>query len=98
MKTIQDKRDAAAAMAQERAAENEAGMKLIAQHFSTPEGRKVFELLARRFGLLGPCFRVNDRGEVNAVRAGIRDGEANVLRFILECLAKSGANSINLPL
>ena len=74
------------------------GMRQSARHFSGPEGQEVFQLLCRRFGLLADRFQVSDRGEVNALKAGIREGETRPLLFILRCLKESGETSINLPL
>ena len=74
------------------------GIRAIARHFSTPEGREVFHLLCRKYGLLADRFQTNDRGEVNAVKAGIRDGEVRPLLFILRCMKESGETSITLPL
>jgi hypothetical protein len=98
MSHITDKQDAARAAAAARKKEDDEAAALIAKHFSTPEGRAVLELLCRRFGVLGRRFIANERGEVNAIKAGIRDGEASVILFIITCLAKSGEKSITLPL
>lgn len=70
----------------------------VADLFKTPQGKRVLTLLCRRFGVLGRRYRQNDRGEVNAIRAGINDGEAAVVLFILECLQASGEEEITLPL
>lgn len=74
------------------------GIRAIARHFSTPEGQEVFHLLCRRFGLLADRFQMNDRGEVNAVKAGIRDGQVRPLLFIIDCMKQNGETSITLPL
>ncbi len=81
-----------------RQAEDEKAMLDVADLFKTPQGKRVLALLCRRFGVLGRRFRKNDRGELNAIRAGINDGEAAVVLFILECLQASGEEEITLPL
>lgn len=98
MSHITDKQDAARVAATARKKEDDEATALVAKLFSTPEGAEVLELLCRRFGVLSRRFLPNERGEVNAIKAGIRDGEANAVLFIIACLAKNGVKTITLPL
>lgn len=98
MKTIAEKQAEARAAQDHRRAQDEADMKAIAKLFDSPEGQLVLELLMRRFGVLGMRFQTGDRGEVNAIRAGIKDGNAEVILFIIQCLKKAGKDTITFPI
>jgi len=98
MSQITDKQDAARLAAAERKKADAEAMRLIAKHFSSPEGKEVFDLLARRFGLLTDRFQANDRGDVSALKAALREGETRPILFILRCLREAGAPAITMPL
>lgn len=52
--------------------------------FTTDDGQKALAHLQARFDLTGRVFLPDSRGEVNALRGGIRDGERAVVRYILD--------------
>ena len=62
---------------------------LYADVFSTESGQEVLAHLAKRFDLLGRTFIAADRGDLNALRAAVRDGERAVVNHILT-LVKTG--------
>lgn len=98
MSAITDKQAAQKAEAVARKAAEDADKKAIAKLFSTPEGKHVLELLMRRFGVLAPRFVQGPNGEVNAIRAGIKDGRADVPLFILGCLKEAGETHVTFPI
>ena len=98
MSAITEKQEAQKAAAAAKKAEAEADIKAIAKLFSSPEGKHVLKLLMQRFGVLAPRFVQGPNGEVNAIRAGIRDGRADVPLFIIGCLKEAGETEISFPL
>ena len=70
---------------------------VFADVFSTESGREALAHLVKRFDLLGRVHVATDRGEVNAIRAGIRDGERAVVGHILK-LCRKGNPQYILPL
>lgn len=98
MKTIAEKQAVQRTRTEELRKRDEADMQAVAKLFSTEEGRYVLELLMRRFGVLGTRFDVNAKGELDAIRAGIRDGQTAVPLFIVQCLKKAGESSISFPI
>jgi len=95
---IKGQQEAAKAKALARKAAEEGDKMLIARHFSGPDGRKVLELLMRRFGVLGTRFVAGEDGKIDVVRAAVRDGRAQVPLFIISCLKEAGEEEVSLPL
>lgn len=62
---------------------------LYADVFAGEAGQEVLAHLAKRFDLLGRTFIAADRGDLNALRAAVRDGERAVVNHILN-LVKTG--------
>ena len=98
MKTLAERQAAQRARTEEIRKRDEEDMLAVAKLFATEEGRYVLELLMRRFGVLGSRFEVNGRGELDAIRAGIRDGQTAVPLFIIQCLKKAGESSVSFPI
>jgi ketosteroid isomerase-like protein len=86
MSIIGDKQAAAAVVQDQRAKERDRLAQQFAAVFSTDDGREVLALLAKRFDLLGRTFQATDRGDVNALRAAVRDGERAAIHFIFQSI------------
>lgn len=89
MDTLTEKREAATAAQVRRAKDLERMCQNAAVMFSTDEGRELLTYLATRFDVLGRTFLSTDRGEVNAIRAGIRDGERAVVAHLFHLIRKA---------
>jgi hypothetical protein len=59
---------------------------LYAAVFSSPDGQEVLAHLAKRFDLCGRTFIPAERGELNALRAAVRDGERAVVQYVLSAV------------
>lgn len=71
-------------MQQERKAAHDRIAQVIAAVFSTDDGREMLEYLVKRFDLAGRTFLpIGERGEINALRAAVRDGERAVIAHLL---------------
>lgn len=97
MDTLTEKREAATAAQERRAKEHDRMCQAAAAMFSTDEGRELLGYLAARFDVLGRTFLATDRGEVNAIRAGIRDGERAVVNHLFHLIRKAKPD-FSLPL
>ncbi|WP_367871832.1 hypothetical protein [Luteolibacter sp. Populi] len=95
MSAITEKQAVQREAAARKRAEEEADMLLVARLFSTPDGERVLELMMRRFGVLAPRFVPNEKGELSAIRAGKRDGQAEVVLWVLQCLRVGGKERVS---
>lgn len=87
--TINEKIAAAGAEQERRGKDADRISQLYADVFATETGQEVLMHLAKRFDLLGRTFIAADRGDLNALRAAVRDGERAVVNHILN-LVKAG--------
>jgi hypothetical protein len=86
---IDEKLAMAGAEHERRRKDSDRTAQLYADVFSTEAGQEVLQHLAKRFDLLGRTFIAADRGDLNALRAAVRDGERAVVNHILS-LVKTG--------
>jgi len=89
----------AAATAQQ-AAHREANDRLAAiasEKFGDANGQELLEHLIKRFDLTGRTFITTERGEVNALRAAVRDGERAAVQHLLK-LCRQGNKTFPIPL
>ena len=86
MSIIGDKQAQASAVQDARAKDRDRLAQQFAAVFSTDDGRDVLALLAKRFDLLGRTFQAGERGDVNALRAAVRDGERAAIHFIFQSI------------
>lgn len=94
MKTIKERQaEAKSAQDAKKQATNKE-MAAIAKLFSSPEGKHVLELLMRKAGVLRPKFGADS----DPIKAAIREGEARIPLFIVECLKAGGETHLVLPL
>lgn len=89
MSNFRDKRDAAAGEAEKRKRDADVVYQQFAELFDTDLGREVLVHLWKRFDVCGRSFLAMEHGEVNALRAGVRDGERAVPNYILQMIRKT---------
>ena len=89
MNSLQDKIAAVGAEQERRRKDADRISQLYADVFAGETGQEVLAHLAKRFDLLGRTFIAADRGDLNALRAAVRDGERAVVNHILS-LVKQG--------
>jgi hypothetical protein len=63
----------------------------------TDDGRELLAHLVKRFDLSGRTFMAGEKGEVNALRAAIRDGERAAVRYLID-LARRADKDFSIPL
>ena len=97
MSIITDKQDAAAATQENFRKEQDRLNQQIAAVFSTDDGRDVLHYLVKRFDLCGRSFLAGDKGDVNALRAAVRDGERAVVNHLIS-RARSANKDFPIPL
>ena len=81
--TIYEKMAFAAAENDRRRKDADRVSQLFAAVFSTDDGRELLTHLAKRFDLCGRTFIATESGELNPLRAAVRDGERAVVSHIL---------------
>ncbi len=82
-----DEKIAAQKTAQETRAKTEERLSHVtAELFASDGGRELLTHLAKRYDILGRTFIANDRGEINALKAAIRDGERAVVNHLLQMI------------
>jgi hypothetical protein len=89
MTTLSEKQAAASALADQRKKDAERVFAQFAEVFKTDTGREVFSHLWRRFDVEGRAFLTSERGEVNALRAAVRDGERAAIKYILTAIRRA---------
>ena len=89
MNDIREKQARAKAAEAERRKQAERIEQLAAAVFGTKDGQEWLEHLQARFGLMERVFIGREGGEVNALRAAIRDGERAVVAYQM-AMAKKG--------
>jgi extradiol dioxygenase family protein len=97
MSELDERMDALRTKQAEHAKDADRLGQVFADVFGTESGREALAHLVKRFDLLGRVHIATERGEVNAIRAGIRDGERAVVGHILQ-LCRKGNPQYILPL
>lgn len=92
MDTPNDKKARAEAVAAERRKQADRLAQVAAAVLGTEDGKALMAYLQAKFGLRKRVFIATERGEVNALRAAIRDGERAVVDHLLELAEKGGAD------
>jgi len=71
---------------------------IAAEVFASDAGQELLGHICQRFDLLGRTFIASvDRGDVNALRAAIRDGERAAVNYLLSMI-RSANPDFKLPL
>lgn len=96
MNDITEKQARAKALEAERRKQGERLAQVAAAVLGTADGQELLAHLGARFGLAERVFIARESGEVNALRAAIRDGERAVVAY-LHTLAKKGGATISQP-
>lgn len=86
MSTIEEKQAALRAEQERLRRDQERICHVAAEIFDTDNGRELLSHLCKRFDILGRSFLVTDRGEVNALRAGVRDGERAAVNYLIQMI------------
>jgi hypothetical protein len=89
MDELSDKIKAAKSAEQARTKQEERIPQVALSVFRTEDGKELLAHLIKRFDLAGRIFIVGDKGEVNALRAAIRDGERACVRHLLDLCRKA---------
>jgi hypothetical protein len=97
MDTLSEKRAAATAAEAERHKREDRLAQVALAVLRTDDGRELLAHLVKRFDLTGRTFLSGDKGEVNALRAAIRDGERAVVRHLID-LARKADKDFPIPL
>lgn len=97
MSIISDKQASASAVQDSFRKDQDRLSQQIADVFSTETGQEVLGHLVKRFDLTGRSFLATDRGEVNALRAAVRDGERAVVSYLI-ARARAGNKDFPIPL
>lgn len=92
--SLQEKQAAASAVQDQRAKDRDRVCQQFAAVFSTDDGREVLAMLVKRFDLLGRTFLATERGDVNALRAAVRDGERAAVQFIFQTIRAAAPDYI----
>jgi len=90
MNDITEKQARAKALEAERRKQTERLGQVAAAVLRTEDGKELLEHLWNRFGLTERVFILGEKGEVNALRAAIRDGERAVVAYLIALAAKGG--------
>jgi hypothetical protein len=83
MSEITDKQEAQKAKAEAARAEFDSLCETALEIFRTDSGQELLGHLAKRFDMLGRTFVPNQNGEVNALRAAVRDGEKATVSYLV---------------
>ena len=97
MDTLSEKRAALASAETDRQRREERIAQVALAVFQTTDGQELLAHLVRRFDLTGRVFLASDRGEVNAVRAALRDGERAAVRHLID-LCRRADKDFSIPL
>lgn len=97
MSIISDKQAAAGAVQDSFRKDADRLNQQIADVFSTDTGREVLAHLIKRFDLTGRTFLASEKGDVNALRAAVRDGERAVVSYLIS-RARAGNKDFPIPL
>ena len=97
MDTLTERRAAAAAAEAERHKREDRISQTALAVLRTEDGKELLVHLVKRFDLTGRTFMAGDKGEVNALRAAIRDGERAVVRHLID-LARKADKDFPIPL
>jgi hypothetical protein len=89
MSILTDKQALAQASQDQRRKDQDRLCQLAVELFDSESGRELLKHLVERFDLLGRTFLATDRGEVNALRAAVRDGERAVVSHLLRMIRKA---------
>lgn len=90
MTDLDDRRAKALATETDRRKQAERLAQVAAAVFQTDDGHELLDHLCRRFGLQDRVFIPNDRGDINALRAAVRDGERAVVTYLIFLAVKGG--------
>jgi hypothetical protein len=97
MSSISDKQAISQLSQDNRRKDHERLCQQMAEVFGTEAGQEILKYLVQRFDLLGRTFIATDRGDVNALRAAVRDGERAVVAHLLQTIRKAKPD-FNFPL
>jgi hypothetical protein len=97
MDTLSEKRAAVAAVETDRRKREERLAQVALAVLRSQDGQELLSHLIQRFDLTGRVFLSSDRGEVNAVRAALRDGERTVVRHLID-LCRRADKDFSIPL
>lgn len=97
MDSLNDKRAAAVAQQEERRKDHDRLCQIAFEKFSDDAGQELLAHLVKRFDLLGRTFIPQERGDVNALRAAVRDGERAVVAHVL-ALCRAADKKFPIPL
>ena len=97
MDTLTERRAAAAAAEADRHKREDRLAQVALAVLRTEDGKELLAHMVKRFDLTGRTFMAGDKGEVNALRAAIRDGERSVVRHLID-LARKADKDFPIPL
>jgi hypothetical protein len=98
MSIITDKQDAAARAHKQHLQDHQRLCQVAAEVFASDAGKEILKHLVERFDVLGRCFIASaERGEVNALKAAIRDGERAACMHLVRMI-RAGNPDFPIPL
>jgi hypothetical protein len=97
MDTLTERRAAATAAEADRHKREDRLAQVALAVLRTEDGKELLAHLVKRFDLTGRTFMAGDKGEVNALRAAIRDGERSVVHHLI-ALARKADKDFPIPL
>jgi hypothetical protein len=98
MSALTDKQEAAAKTRAEHLKDQNRLCQVAAELFATDAGKEILGHLVARFDVTGRCFLpCGDRGDVNALRAAVRDGERAAIMHLVRMI-RSGNPDFPIPL
>ena len=90
MSTLSDKMEAASQVEDRRRKDNERFCHLAHDCFNSEAGKELLAHLVARFDVCGRTFiPCNDSGDVNALRAAVRDGERAAIMYLVRLIRAS---------
>lgn len=92
MNDITEKQAKARAAEAERRKQHDRLAQVAAAVLGTQDGQELLAHLQARFGLNERVFILGEKGEVNALRAAIRDGERAVVSYLMTLAKRGGAD------
>lgn len=97
MSTLREKQLTAAEAQENHLKEADRMNQIYAAVLSTDDGRAMLSNLIKQFNLVGRTFLPGEKGDVNALRAAVRDGERSVVNYMIQ-RARAANKDFPIPL
>jgi hypothetical protein len=97
MSTIREKQACASEAQESYRKEQDRINQMMAAVFGSDDGQQVLAHLIKRYDLTGRSFLAGEKGDVNALRAAVRDGERAVVNYVIT-RARCANKDFSIPL